>query len=137
MSRSRSQLQVEIHPSYGHDSNQISIRSGCRQVPLASRRSEKQTSAGPFSLFLLTMFESIHSVQRLTCLETVSADIQGPYTVIPGPPAGWVPPIGASSNTWANIYKNKQRMDYCVDQFAYLTNRVKCVEKFTVGPFLA
>ena len=47
------------------------------------------------------------------------------------------PPIGASANTWANIYKNKQRIDYCVDQFAYLTNRVKCVQKFTVGPFLA
>ena len=83
------------------------------------------------------MFDSLKSAQQLTCLETVSADIQGPYTIIPGPPAGWVPPIGASSNTWANIYKNKQRIDYCVDQFAYLTNRVKCVEKFTVGPFLA
>lgn len=79
------------------------------------------------------MFE----ILRTTQLETVSADVQGPYTVIPGPPAGWVPPIGASANTWANIYKNKQRIDYCVDQFAYLTNRVKCVQKFTVGPFLA
>jgi len=79
------------------------------------------------------MFE----VLRETKLETITADVQGPYTVIPGPPAGWVPPIGASANTWANIYKNKQRIDYCVDQFAYLTNRVKCVQKFTVGPFLA
>ncbi len=55
------------------------------------------------------MFE----ILRTTQLETVSADVQGPYTVIPGPPAGWVPPIGASANTWANIYKNKQRIDYC------------------------
>ncbi|KAJ1475976.1 hypothetical protein T484DRAFT_1908738 [Baffinella frigidus] len=79
------------------------------------------------------MFEAL----RTTKLQTVDAEIQGPYTVIPGPPAGWMPPIGASSNTWANIYKNKQRIDYCVDQFAYLTNRVKCVKQFTVGPFLA
>jgi hypothetical protein len=49
-------------------------------------------------------------------LETANIDIQGPYTVIPGPPAGWIPPIGASTNTWANIYKNKQRIDYCTDQ---------------------
>ena len=56
-------------------------------------------------------------------LETASVDVQGPYTVIPGPPAGWIPPIGASTNTWANIYENKQRIDYCTDQFAYLTNR--------------
>ena len=80
-----------------------------------------------------TLFE----VLRTTVLETVSADVQGPYTIIPGPPAGWVPPIGASTNNWANIYKNKQRIDYCVDQFAYLTNCVKCVQKFTVGSFLA
>eukprot|EP00960_Hanusia_phi_P041109 754827-Hanusia_phi.AAC.16 len=82
-----------------------------------------------------SMFENLR--HHFSELETVSAEVQGPYTVIPGPPAGWVPPIGASANTWANIYKNKQRIDYCVDQFAYLTNRVKCVEKFTVGPFLA
>ena len=68
-----------------------------------------------------TMFEILHTQK----LQTVDAEIQGPYTVIPGPPAGWIPPIGASSNTWADIYKNKQRIDYCVDQFAYLTNRVK------------
>lgn len=65
------------------------------------------------------MFQSL----RDTMLETGSVDIQGPYTVIPGPPAGWIPPIGASTNTWANIYENKQRIDYCTDQFAYLTNR--------------
>ncbi len=33
---------------------------------------------------------------------------------IPEPPAGFVPPLGSSRNTWTNIYKNKGRIDYCV-----------------------
>lgn len=36
---------------------------------------------------------------------------------IPEPPAGYVPPLGSSRNTWTNIYKNKGRIDYCVQQF--------------------
>jgi len=36
---------------------------------------------------------------------------------IPAPPAGYVPPMGSSRNTWTNIYKNKGRIDYCVQQF--------------------
>ncbi len=36
---------------------------------------------------------------------------------IPEPPAGYVPPLGASRSTWTNIYKNKGRIDYCVQQF--------------------
>ena len=36
---------------------------------------------------------------------------------IPRPPAGYVPPMGSSRNTWTNIYKNKGRIDYCVQQF--------------------
>ena len=36
---------------------------------------------------------------------------------IPEPPAGYVPPMGSSRNTWTNIYKNKGRIDYCVQQF--------------------
>ena len=36
---------------------------------------------------------------------------------IPEPPEGYVPPLGSSRNTWANIYKNKGRIDYCVQQF--------------------
>ena len=36
---------------------------------------------------------------------------------IPEPPSGYIPPEGASRNTWANIYKNKGRIDYCVQQF--------------------
>ncbi|EKX52077.1 hypothetical protein GUITHDRAFT_150671 [Guillardia theta CCMP2712] len=55
---------------------------------------------------------------------------------IPEPPSGYVPPLGASHRTWTNIYKNKGRIDYCVSQFSYLTNRLKCVAKLTGGPFL-
>ena len=69
------------------------------------------------------MFE----VLRTTTLETVTADVQGPYTVIPGPPAGWVPPIGSSANTWANIYKNKGRIDYCVQQFGVSSASPLCL----------
>jgi hypothetical protein len=36
---------------------------------------------------------------------------------IPEPPEGYVPPLGSSLNTWTNIYKNKGRIDYCVQQF--------------------
>ena len=36
---------------------------------------------------------------------------------IPEPPEGYVPPLGSSRNTWMNIYKNKGRIDYCVQQF--------------------
>ena len=28
-----------------------------------------------------------------------------------------MPPLGSSRNTWTNIYKNKGRIDYCVQQF--------------------
>ncbi|EKX40479.1 hypothetical protein GUITHDRAFT_113510 [Guillardia theta CCMP2712] len=55
---------------------------------------------------------------------------------IPEPPAGYVPPLGSSRNTWTNIYKNKGRIDYCVQQFDYLSNRLKCIDKLTGGPFL-
>lgn len=55
---------------------------------------------------------------------------------IPEPPAGYIPPEGSSRNTWANIYKNKGRIDYCVQQFGYLSNRIKCIDKLTGGPFL-
>jgi hypothetical protein len=41
---------------------------------------------------------------------------------IPEPPAGYVPPLGASRSTWTNIYKNKGRIDYCVQQFEVSAN---------------
>jgi len=40
---------------------------------------------------------------------------------IPEPPGGYVPPLGSSRNTWTNIYKNKGRIDYCVQQFGVLS----------------
>ena len=47
---------------------------------------------------------------------------------IPEPPAGYVPPLGASRSTWTNIYKNKGRIDYCVQQFEVChLNRVASV----------
>ena len=49
---------------------------------------------------------------------------------IPEPPEGYVPPLGSSRNTWTNIYKNKGRIDYCVQQFGVSLQRhpsVLCV----------
>ena len=43
---------------------------------------------------------------------------------IPEPPAGYVPPLGASRSTWTNIYKNKGRIDYCVQQFEVINFRL-------------
>mmetsp|Transcript_13894 Transcript_13894/g.21664 ORF Transcript_13894/g.21664 Transcript_13894/m.21664 type:complete len:82 (+) Transcript_13894:30-275(+) len=43
-----------------------------------------------------------------------------------------------SSNTYANIVHNKDNIDYCIDQFNYITNRIKCIKLMTGnGPFLA
>eukprot|EP00283_Hemiselmis_rufescens_P007761 CAMPEP_0173434146 /NCGR_PEP_ID=MMETSP1357-20121228/12090_1 /TAXON_ID=77926 /ORGANISM="Hemiselmis rufescens, Strain PCC563" /LENGTH=83 /DNA_ID=CAMNT_0014398957 /DNA_START=23 /DNA_END=274 /DNA_ORIENTATION=- len=57
------------------------------------------------------------------------------FVGIPKPPPGYMPPLGASSYTWPNIFKNMKRMDYCVDNFDFLGNRIKCINKFT-GPLL-
>ena len=46
---------------------------------------------------------------------------------IPEPPSGYIPPQGASRNTWANIYKNKGRIDYCVQQFGVSSASPLCV----------
>lgn len=42
---------------------------------------------------------------------------------IPPPSPTWIPPLGASRRTWANVYKNKSNIDYCVAEFHYLSNR--------------
>jgi hypothetical protein len=42
---------------------------------------------------------------------------------IPEPPEGYVPPLGSSRETWTNIYKNKGRIDYCVQQFGVCSQR--------------
>mmetsp|Transcript_38764 Transcript_38764/g.32718 ORF Transcript_38764/g.32718 Transcript_38764/m.32718 type:complete len:83 (+) Transcript_38764:3-251(+) len=55
---------------------------------------------------------------------------------IPAPPPTYVPPIGASFNTWPNVYTNLKNIDYCTDQFNYITNRIKCIDAFISGPFL-
>ncbi len=73
------------------------------------------------------------------------------------PPDDWDPPIGYSRNTWGNIVHNKvrvaciivafiatrmlhcpfltswlqKRIQYCVNQFSYLSNREKCISLFT------
>ena len=46
---------------------------------------------------------------------------------IPEPPSGYIPPQGASRNTWANIYKNKGRIDYCVQQFGVSSASLLCL----------
>ena len=48
---------------------------------------------------------------------------------IPEPPEGYVPPLGSSRNTWTNIYKNKGRIDYCVQQFAVRIPFHRCVPR--------
>jgi hypothetical protein len=50
---------------------------------------------------------------------------------IPEPPEGYVPPLGSSRMTWANIYKNKGRIDYCVQQFS--VSFVEAWEKLRMG----
>mmetsp|Transcript_23847 Transcript_23847/g.56956 ORF Transcript_23847/g.56956 Transcript_23847/m.56956 type:complete len:95 (+) Transcript_23847:35-319(+) len=55
---------------------------------------------------------------------------------IPNPPSGYVPPAGASPNTWPAIYNNLQNIDYCTENFSHLGNRIKCLKAFTPGPFL-
>merc|ERR1712216_1034776 len=43
-----------------------------------------------------------------------------------------------SHNTAANIVKNKYNINYCVDQFQFISNRIKCIKMMTGGgPFLA
>ena len=43
-----------------------------------------------------------------------------------------------SHNTYANIVKNKSNIDYCIDQFSFISNRIKCIKLMTGGgPFLA
>jgi hypothetical protein len=40
---------------------------------------------------------------------------------IPAPPPTYVPPVGSSFNTWPNVYTNLKNIDYCTDQFNYIT----------------
>lgn len=42
-----------------------------------------------------------------------------------------------SRNTLKNIEKNKERTDYCVTTFSYISNRIKCIYSLTGGPYLS
>eukprot|EP00285_Hemiselmis_virescens_P015052 CAMPEP_0173378442 /NCGR_PEP_ID=MMETSP1356-20130122/1604_1 /TAXON_ID=77927 ORGANISM="Hemiselmis virescens, Strain PCC157" /NCGR_SAMPLE_ID=MMETSP1356 /ASSEMBLY_ACC=CAM_ASM_000847 /LENGTH=77 /DNA_ID=CAMNT_0014331507 /DNA_START=101 /DNA_END=334 /DNA_ORIENTATION=- len=53
------------------------------------------------------------------------------------PPSDYIAPQGASRNTWRNIYKNKENIKYCTQQFHYLSNRIHCITDMTGGPFLS
>jgi hypothetical protein len=55
---------------------------------------------------------------------------------IPNPPPGYIAPAGASQYTWPAIYKNLQNIDYCSDSFKQVSNRIHCMNAFTVGPQL-
>mmetsp|Transcript_8184 Transcript_8184/g.12965 ORF Transcript_8184/g.12965 Transcript_8184/m.12965 type:complete len:82 (-) Transcript_8184:41-286(-) len=78
-------------------------------------------------------------VLRLTVLqEDGGAGVpEGPVVDYNHPPAGWIPPLGASRKTWANVLKNKENIDYCTTTFHYLGNRLRCLKDLTGGPFLA
>ncbi len=78
--------------------------------------------------------------------------------ILQAPPVTYSPPLGASMYTWPNVYRNLKNIDYCVDQFDYIrlnisesstcnpmpdilvllvsSNRVKCIQAYTGGPFL-
>jgi hypothetical protein len=64
------------------------------------------------------MFEALRSM--LT--EATPADL-APTVDVNTPPADWLPPMGASRKTWGNVFKNKERMDFCSEQFHYLASR--------------
>ena len=43
-----------------------------------------------------------------------------------------------SHNTTQNIINNKANIDYCIDNFNYISNRIRCIKVMTGGgPFLA
>mmetsp|Transcript_20324 Transcript_20324/g.29841 ORF Transcript_20324/g.29841 Transcript_20324/m.29841 type:complete len:86 (-) Transcript_20324:295-552(-) len=55
---------------------------------------------------------------------------------IPNPPDDYLPPTGASPNTWPAIYNNLQNIDYCTTAFAHIGSRIKCMKAFNPGPML-
>ena len=60
---------------------------------------------------------SVYLFACVCSLQTASMGLFMKLDGIPEPPEGYVPPLGSSRNTWTNIYKNKGRIDYCVQQF--------------------
>lgn len=37
----------------------------------------------------------------------------------------------ASHNTYANIVHNKANIDYCIEQFSFISSRIKCIKLMT------
>jgi hypothetical protein len=85
-------------------------------------------------------------VRHTGCAESQNKDQINPHpvsslvrTTDPAcyPPAqpGYLPPLGASPYTWPNIFKNMKRMDYCVDNFDFLGNRIKCINVRSLSNF--
>ena len=95
----------------------------------------------------------------LTLYQTKLMAEPGTLASPPDPPPEYIPPIGASINTWPNIVKNKENIDFCVGEFYHLMNRsvftflllcllqlvgathrfvcrIHCLRKITVGPAL-
>ena len=76
-------------------------------------------------LYLFSVINITARKSHISCVHGVWSDVAMRLNCrmftrlggIPEPPEGYVPPLGASRNTWTNIYKNKGRIDYCVAQF--------------------
>jgi hypothetical protein len=58
------------------------------------------------------------------------------FRAVACPPENYKAPKGASPNTWPQIYKNLQNIDYCVEKFKRISNRLKCIKAFNPGNFL-
>ena len=58
------------------------------------------------------------------------------YRHVPCPPDDYKPPKGASPQTWPQIYRNLQNIDYCTYKFKSIKNRLKCLKSFNPINFL-
>ena len=63
----------------------------------------------------------------LTLYQTKLMAETGSLASPPDPPPEYIPPLGASINTWPNIVKNKENIDFCVGQFYHLMNRLALI----------
>ena len=50
----------------------------------------------------------------------------------PSTPPEYIAPLGASINTWPNIVKNKDTIDFCVEQFHHLMTRSFILSSYIV-----
>jgi hypothetical protein len=70
------------------------------------------------SILDLAMFMHLMRTRLDDSLPTAGSGLHPPL-----PPPEYIPPLGASINTWPNIVKNKETIDFCVDQFYHLMTR--------------